>query len=454
MISVTAPLWVGLLIGIGFGIVASLWGIGNPETIIRAARLVDRLLVGCFLLVTAVGAVVLYGLYASGVSMHFSPKPTYVYGVVAGGILFGVGIAISGYLPGTALVALGEGRRDALAAVPGGLLGAAAWTVLYETPTGHWLVSAANLGDVVAGGNIHQVSPGRMLAIAVVYAALALGVLYFLPRYRGSKHCCLRDIGGKSLDDHDRQMARDTAEYLYEGARPASSRHTLLAQFSRHHVTHPGFFMRTTAVVAMLVAMLAVLSLFLRQQFGQSTTYSWVVGQLFMPNFAYSREVAATIGWEPLSDLGVLIGAFLSAYFLSRRFTAFRPVSPPSWRNRFGPSPAKRAAAVFFGSFLTLFGARMAGGCTSGHTLSGGVQLSLSAWVFTASFVVAMVLTARFVYRDARWQAAPEVKVAPPEPLRPGDSPTEVLPCRRQPITTSGERVPRTAVGQKGGVGN
>ncbi len=405
MLSVTAPLWVGLLIGIGFGIVASLWGIGNPETIIRAARLVDRLLLGCFLLVTAVGAVVLYGLYALGVSMHFSPKPTYLYGVVAGGILFGIGIAVSGYLPGTALVALGEGRRDSLAAIPGGLLGAAAWTALYSTPFGHWLVSAGNLGDLVAGGNIHQVAPGRMLAIAAVYAVLALSVLYFLPRYRGSKHCCLRDIGGTSLDDHDREMARDTAEYLYEGALPAP-RHALLRRLSRDRVTEPGFLMRTTAIAAVLVAMLAVLSLFLRQQFGQSTTYSWLVGQLFMPNFAYSREVAATIGWEPLSDLGVLIGAFLSAYFLSRRFTAFRPVTPPSWRNRFGPTPGKRAAAVFGGSFLTLFGARMAGGCTSGHTLSGGVQLSVSAWVFTASLVVAMVITAHYVYRDARWQVA------------------------------------------------
>ncbi len=412
VVSVTAPLWVGLLIGIGFGCVASLWGIGNPETIIRTARLIDRLLIGCFLVVTAIGAVMLYGLYALGVSMHFSPKPTYVYGVVAGGILFGIGIAMSGYLPGTALVALGEGRRDALAAIPGGLMGAAAWTALYETPFGHWLVATANVGDIVAGGNIHQITPGKMLTIAIIYAALALCVLFFLPRYRDSKHCCLRDIGGKSLDDRDRQMALDTAAYLYEGTRPTSSRRAPLGRLSRDHVAQPGFFMRTTAIAEVLVATLAVLSLFLRQQFGQSTTYSWVVGTLFMPDFAYSREVAATIGWEPLSDLGVLIGAFISARFLSQRFTAFRPVTPPSWRNRFGAGRGKRAAAVFGGSFLTLFGARMAGGCTSGHTLSGGVQLSVSAWLFTASLLIAMVLTARVVYRDARWQVSPEPKVA------------------------------------------
>ncbi len=73
---VTAPLGgVALPIGAAFGMVAGLWGgIGNPETVIRAARLVDRLLLGCFLFVTAVGAVVLYGLHALGVPMHFAPK--------------------------------------------------------------------------------------------------------------------------------------------------------------------------------------------------------------------------------------------------------------------------------------------------------------------------------------------------------------------------------------------
>ena len=407
MLSVTAPLGIGLLVGIGFGMLASLWGIGNPETINRTARLVDRLLLGCFLFVTALGAVLLYGLYAFGISMHFSPKPTYIYGVAAGGVLFGIGSAISGYFPGTALIALGEGRRDALAAIPGGLLGAAAWTALFETPFGRWLASAADLGDIVAGGDIKHISAPTMLLIAVIYAAVALGLLFFLPRYRGGDHCCLRDIGRTTADEHDRRMASDTVAYLYEGVRP-STRPTWFERTAREQVAHPGFFARAISVIAVLVAVLVVASLFLRQQFGQSTTYSWVVGELFMPGFAYTRQVESSIGWEPLSDLGVLVGAFIAAYFISRRFTGFRPIVPPSWRNRFGPSQGKRAAAVFGGSFLTLFGARMAGGCTSGHTLSGGVQLSLSAWVFTASLLAAMFLTARLIYRDTTWLTVPE----------------------------------------------
>ncbi|WP_241473433.1 YeeE/YedE thiosulfate transporter family protein [Mycolicibacterium neoaurum] len=400
MNGVTAPMWVGLPLGVGFGAIASLWGIGNPETIIRAARLIDRLLPACFLLVTALGSVLLYGLYASGVAMHFSPKPTYIYGVVLGGILFGVGLALSGYLPGTALMAIGEGRRDALLAIPGGLLGASAWTALADTDFGRWIVSDANFGDVVAGGNIHDVSPARMVVLALLYAAAALCALYFLPRYRASRHCCLRSIRGGEPDSYDRQMAIDTHRYLNEGARRPIVRRNTLARLSEHYVTLPGFFVRATILAGSAVAILGVLALFLRQQFGQSTTYSWVVGVLFMRDSAYSQNVFATIGWEPLADLGVLIGAFLSAYLFTGRFTAFAKVTPPSWRNRFGDNPRLRQAAVFGGSFLTLLGARMAGGCTSGHTLSGGIQLSISAWLFTASLAVAAVLTARLVYRD------------------------------------------------------
>ncbi len=411
MSGVTAPLGVALPIGAAFGMVAGLWGIGNPETVIRAARLVDRLLLGCFLFVTAVGAVVLYGLHALGVPMHFAPKPLYVFGVIAGGVLFGTGAAISGYFPGTALIALGEGRRDALAAIPGGLLGAAAWTALFGTPVGQWLTTTANYGGLVAGGYLNAQATGRMLAVAVGYAALAFMLLKYLPRFRGGQRCCLRELGGATPSAFERRMMRDTIAYLYEGTKERPGRRRpWFERVYRAQVAHPAFFTRTIAVVATGVAALVVLSIFLRQPFGQSTTYSWVVGELFMPHFAYSHQVIRSIGWEPLSDLGVLIGAFLTARFLSGRFTAFRPVVPPSWRHRFGPGRTTRAAAVFVGSFLTLFGARMAGGCTSGHTLSGGIQLSVSAWLFTASMLAAMVITARLVYRNADWSITPETE--------------------------------------------
>ncbi len=402
MVEVTAPLWVGLLIGAAFGVPAALWGIGNPETVIRAARLVDRLLVGCFAFVTAIGAVMLYGLYALGFAMHFSPKPLYVYGVTLGGLLFGVGVAISGYFPGSEWIALGEGRRDVLYAIPGGLLGAAAWTVLYETPTGHWLVSAANFGDLVVTGHIAHIPRLATFVVAVGYAAAALTLLYFLPRYQGGRHSCFRHLASCPLDEHDLVLMRDTAAYLAEGAvDPTRSRTpTWYQRLTSREVPAANFYARTISAVGLAVASVTVLAIFLHQIFGQSTTYSWLVGHLLLPQFTYSTEVFASIGWEPLTDVGVFFGGFVCALFISRRFTAFHPVVPPTWRNRFGPSTVRRAIGCFGGSFLVLFGARMAGGCTSGHMLSGGIQLALSGWLFTAATVAAMLVTARLMYRD------------------------------------------------------
>ncbi|MDD4868456.1 MAG: YeeE/YedE thiosulfate transporter family protein [Mycobacterium sp.] len=411
---VTAPLWVGFLIGLAFGVPAELWGIGNPETIIRTARLVDRLLMGCFAYVTAVGAVLLYGLYALGVSMHFSPKPLYIFGVTLGGLLFGIGAAVGGYFPGTEWIALGEARRDALYAIPGGLLGAAAWTILYQTPVGRWLVTTADYGNLVVTGDITRIHPVATLAAAVCYAAVALSALYFLPRYKGGKHSCFRHLGHCAPDDHDRAMARDTAAYLAEGAvdpigPPTFSRFQRLAG---REVPAGNFYGKPIGVVGFIVAVVVVSAIFLHQIFGQSTTYSWLVGKLFLTDFSYTEKVSASIGWEPFTDVGLLFGGLVSAVFISRRFTAFHPVIPPSWRNRFGHSMFKRAVGSFGGSFLVLFGARMADGCTSGHTLSGGVQLAASAWLFTAAMVVALLVTARLLYRDASWLTYPTGSVS------------------------------------------
>ena len=43
-------------------------------------------------------------------------------------------------------------------------------------------------------------------------------------------------------------------------------------------------------LIGVALALVAVAAMFLRQIFGQSTTYSWLVGHLFMPDFTYSRS--------------------------------------------------------------------------------------------------------------------------------------------------------------------
>ena len=68
----TAPQWVGIIIGFVIGGLAECFGIANPESIIRLARWKDRLFIGCVTVVGAFAVLLLYGLYASGIDMHFA----------------------------------------------------------------------------------------------------------------------------------------------------------------------------------------------------------------------------------------------------------------------------------------------------------------------------------------------------------------------------------------------
>ena len=78
-----------------------------------------------------------------------------------------------------------------------------------------------------------------------------------------------------------------------------------------------------------------------------------------------------------------LVGTFLGslASVLASRSFSLETV-PVTWKDRFGPAKGNRLLAAFLGGVIIMFGARMAGGCTSGHGISGSLQLALSSWVF------------------------------------------------------------------------
>ena len=85
------------------------------------------------------------------------------------------------------------------------------------------------------------------------------------------------------------------------------------------------------------------------------------------------------VGWYMMLLAGVFLGAFLSSWLSGDRS---RQTVPPLWRWRFGSSKTKRFLASFVGGAIMVFGARVAGGCTSGHGISGTLQLALQSWLF------------------------------------------------------------------------
>jgi hypothetical protein len=111
-------------------------------------------------------------------------------------------------------------------------------------------------------------------------------------------------------------------------------------------------------------------------------------------NSYYAKEITEKtpmFDWQVFLVIGVLIGALVSSRLSGDRTTE---CVPGLWSWRFGPSKAKRYAAAFAGGFVMLFGARMAGGCTSGHGISGGLQLALSSWTFFMAMFASGVFVA------------------------------------------------------------
>lgn len=95
-----------------------------------------------------------------------------------------------------------------------------------------------------------------------------------------------------------------------------------------------------------------------------------------------------------------LVGTFLGGLLSVASSRTFRIETVPSvWRERFGNSVVRRFAAAFIGGILIMYGARMAGGCTSGHGISGSLQLAVSSWVFFLTLFASGLVTAFLMFR-------------------------------------------------------
>jgi uncharacterized membrane protein YedE/YeeE len=109
----------------------------------------------------------------------------------------------------------------------------------------------------------------------------------------------------------------------------------------------------------------------------------------------YYQKFTPKVDWQWMLIIGVVIGAFFSAY-LSGTFTVL--IVPPLFAASFGTDPIIRSAVALLGGILMGIGARWAGGCTSGHGISGTLQLSVASWVAAICFFAGGILIAGLIY--------------------------------------------------------
>ncbi len=131
---------------------------------------------------------------------------------------------------------------------------------------------------------------------------------------------------------------------------------------------------------------------------GASTFYARLagfLGQLVAPrrtaSLTYFQDKPPRVGWGVAFMVATIAGGAIAALTGGEFANQWLP---PIWEARFGDSLALRAAVAFPGGMLMAFGARLAGGCTSGHGISGTLQLNLASWIAVICFFIGGVAVA------------------------------------------------------------
>ena len=268
-------------------------------------------------------------------------KPLILGGIVIGGLLFGVGMAILGYCPGTLSVSLGEGSIDALLGITGGLVGGFVYTILLPSVQG---ILGPDLGSI----SLYTLVGQHQFVFYILDILIGIAFIWI----------------GFILNKKEKST---NYKWLYAGI---------------------GLAM-LNAVVFLTVGTNRII--------GASTAYPFVADLITgTTQNSYFPKIQGPGQWELL----FLTGAFVSGIVISLFRKEFKiTLIHSNWEKYKGKSATKRIIWSFIGGFILIIGARMAGGCTSGHILSGGMQLSLSSLIFAAFVFAGLLITGKYFYK-------------------------------------------------------
>jgi len=122
---------VVFLIGIVFGVIIQYSRVDKFEKIAGFAMLRDTVVPKLLFLAIGLASIGLYFMVQAGYA-SYHPKPIILGGLIVGGTLFGISMAILGKCPGTGPVSIAEGRIDVLVGAIGGIFGGLVFTVYFD----------------------------------------------------------------------------------------------------------------------------------------------------------------------------------------------------------------------------------------------------------------------------------------------------------------------------------
>jgi uncharacterized membrane protein YedE/YeeE len=121
------------------------------------------------------------------------------------------------------------------------------------------------------------------------------------------------------------------------------------------------------------------------------------IGRVINPSNTYFKYIMpAGITYPVILLVGIFFGGMLGA--LSSGTFKFRKMDDEQWKMAYGKQVWKRWLLLFLGGILVEFAAGIAGGCTSGLLISGGMLLAPAAFLFMAGMFASGIVTALIVY--------------------------------------------------------
>lgn len=331
-----------LLLGFVFGSILQFAGLNKFNVISGLAVRENFTVAKAIALAIGVGAILLNSEIALGMA-SYHVKPFIAGGLILGGLIFGAGMAILGYCPGTLAISLGEGSLDAFFGIIGGLLAGWMYTLLQPSL---------------------QPFLGPDLGVMSLHSWLGSGPLFFI---------LLFIIGAVFI----------VAAFILQKFDKDKNRKWIVSGIA-------------LAILNAIIFSTAVAN----RPIGASSTYPYLADLLTgLTDNAYFIKIKTAGHWE----LFFLAGALLAGLAISLTKRDFKfMLLHQNWITYKGSSAAGRIIWSLSGGFIMIFGARMAGGCTSGHVVSGGMQLALSSLTFAVFVFAGLLLTGQVFYKRGK----------------------------------------------------
>ena len=329
-----------IFLGFLFAAIMVYASLNKFDVISGAATLTDFTVPKVMLIAIGLGMFILALTIDLGLA-DYHIKPFVTGGLIIGGLLFGTGMAILGYCPGTLPISMGEGSLDALFGIIGGIIGGVVYTILSPALSA---ITGPNLGNLSLYGMLGE-QKWLFYLIVIAFGSLLIYFSFYLNRKEKSK----------------------SKKWIYAGIMFA-----LLNTF---------VFMNIGA----------------GRPIGASTSYPYF-GDLLtgLTNNSYYNKIKTPGHWE----LWFLAGAFLGGLIISLFRKEFKiSLMTDKWIAAKGQSKTKKILWSLTAGFILVFGARMAGGCTSGHILSGGMQFAFSSLFFSVFVFVGLLITGKYFYK-------------------------------------------------------